>query len=366
MDNETILSIPNLPQGRNAEVSVVKKRTVRGLTFAWRSYIPRCIGLGFGFIAVYFALPQPVNIWALAPLILYCFAWPHIAIFRAIISAAPAKAERLNMLGDAFAVGFFSGAAGLNLLPSLAITTMVCMNSIAAGGPRFLASGGLLTLAGLGSALLIFSPELSWTTTQAQMNACIPLLVLYPLSLGYACYLTATQLAEHKNQLRIVGTTDFLTGLKNRKAVNDLLTSHLSIEPVELGTTFVALIDVDNFKSINDRHGHLVGDSVLERLGRVMLSCVGEQDTVGRFGGDEFCVILRNVEHAQAEVILERIRAKAERPEVGIAPNLATTLSIGAAIYNDASLTVTKWLSRADSALYESKHGGRNRVTFAC
>jgi diguanylate cyclase len=344
----------------------VKKRTVRGLTFARRSYLPRCIGLGFGFAAVYFALPDPVNTWALALLVVYCFAWPHIAIFRAIVSAAPAKAERQNMLVDAFAVGIFSGVVGLNPLPSLAITTMVCMNSMAAGGPRLLASGGLLTLAGLGLALLTFAPEVSWMTTPQQMNACIPLLVLYPLSLGYACYLTAAKLAEHKNQLRILSTTDFLTGLKNRNAVNDLLTTHLNAEPVELGTTVVALIDVDNFKHINDQYGHLVGDSVLERLGTIMLSCVGEQDTVGRFGGDEFCVILRNVEPDQAKLILESIRAKAAGPQVGIVPNLATTLSIGAAIYNDTSLTVTKWLSRADAALYESKHDGRNRVTFGC
>jgi diguanylate cyclase len=98
--------------GRNAEGSLVKKRSVRGLTFAWRSYLPRCIGLGFGFAAVYFALPKPANAWALAFLVVYCFAWPHIAIFRAIVSAAPAKAERQNMLVDAFAVGIFQASWG--------------------------------------------------------------------------------------------------------------------------------------------------------------------------------------------------------------------------------------------------------------
>lgn len=347
-------------------VSYVKKNTVRGFAVARRSYIPRCIGLSVGFAAVYFALPEPqASRQTIALLVVYCFGWPHLAIIRALFSAAPAKTERANLLIDAFAVGFFSGLIGINPLPSLAITIMVSMNSIAAGGPRLLAIGGLFTLTGLGLSLLIFSPDILWATTPGQMNACIPLLVLYPLSLGYACYLTATKLAQSKNELRILSTTDFLTGLKNRKAVNDLLTTHLDAGRVGLGSSVVALIDVDHFKRINDQHGHLAGDSVLEQLGKIMLSCVREQDTVGRFGGDEFCVILRDVEPNQAKLILERIRATAELSEVDGVPKLLMTLSVGASIYNDASLTVTKWLSRADTALYESKHEGRNRVTFA-
>jgi diguanylate cyclase len=347
-------------------VSFVKKNTARGFAVARRSYIPRCIGLSVGFAAVYFALPEhQTSSQGIAFLVVYCFGWPHIAILRALLSGAPAKAERSNLLFDAFAVGFFSGLIGINPLPSLAIITMVSMNSIAAGGPRLLAFGGLLTLTGLGLALVIFSPEILWATTPKQMNACVPLLVLYPLSLGYVCYLAATKLAQHKNELRILSTTDFLTGLKNRKAVNDLLTSYLDVGRAGSGADVVALIDVDHFKKINDQHGHLAGDSVLKHLGRIMLSCVREQDIVGRFGGDEFCVILRDVEPEQAKLILERIRATAELLGVSGMPELAMTLSIGASIYNDASLTVTKWLSRADTALYESKNDGRNRVTFA-
>lgn len=344
----------------------MKKNTVRGFAVARRSYIPRCIGLGVGFAAVYFALPESeTSKQAIVLLVVYCFGWPHLAIVRALFSAAPAKTERANLLVDAFAVGFFSGLIGINPLPSLAITIMVSMNSIAAGGPRLLALGGLLTLAGLGLSLLTFSPDILWATTPKQMNACIPLLVLYPLSLGYACYLTATKLAQNKNELRILSTTDFLTGLKNRKAVNDLLATHLEAGRLGLGTSVVALIDVDHFKKINDQHGHLAGDNVLEQLGKIMLSCVREQDTVGRFGGDEFCVILRDVEPKEAKLILERIRERVELPGVSGMPKLALTLSIGASIYNDATLTVTRWLSHADTALYESKHGGRNRVTFA-
>lgn len=352
--------------GQKRNVFLVKQNLPRGFAIARRSYIPRCIGLSVGFCAVYFALPEAQGrTWALALLVVYCFGWPHIAIFRAMFSAAPAKSEKLNLIVDAFAVGFFSGLIGLNPLPTLAIITMVSMNSIAAGVPRLLATGGLFTLVGLGMALLIFSPDIAAVTTPRQLNACIPLLVLYPLSLGHACYLTAMKLAQNKDELRLLSNTDFLTGLKNRKAVNDVLATHLRLGQVELRTTVVALVDVDHFKRINDQHGHLAGDTVLERLGSIMLSCVREQDTVGRFGGDEFCVILRDIEFNQAKLILECIRTKAEVSEVKGVPKLATTLSIGAAIYNDALLSVTKWLSRADKALYQSKHEGRNRVTFA-
>jgi diguanylate cyclase len=83
-------------------VSFVKKKTARGFAVARRSYMPRCIGLSVGFVAVYFALPEhQTSAQAIALLVAYCFGWPHLAIVRALFSEAPAKTERANLLFDA-------------------------------------------------------------------------------------------------------------------------------------------------------------------------------------------------------------------------------------------------------------------------
>jgi diguanylate cyclase len=337
----------------------------RGMSLPRRFYGPRCLGLALGFLTVYASLATPAGqLTALITLLLYCFAWPHLAYQLAARSAHPARCERRSMLFDAMAAGYFAGAMGFNPLPSVVIVTMVVMNNMACGGVSFLLRGALATALGAGVAWLSLSATLVHLPSAGQVNACLPLLVLYPLSLGYVCYLTATQLARHKDELRVLGNTDHLTGLTNRKALNDLLERFDEGHPSDVGNV-VALIDVDHFKQINDRHGHLFGDRVLEHIAQVMRACVREQDTVGRYGGDEFCVILRDVSRSQAQAILERMRRLAERPDSASALPLASTLSIGAALYVFEARNSSSWLHEADVALYQAKRDGRNRVAFS-
>lgn len=337
----------------------------RGMSLPRRFYGPRCLGLALGCVTVYASLATPSSdLITPIGLLLFCLAWPHLAYQLAARSPNPIRCERRSMLFDALAAGYFAGAMGFNPLPSVVVVTMVVMNNMACGGARFLLRGALATAIGAGLAWLSLSAPLVHQASVAQVNACLPLLVLYPLSLGYVCYLTAMQLARHKNELRVIGNTDYLTGLTNRKALNDLLERFDDSPQADVGHV-VALIDVDHFKQINDRHGHLFGDRVLEHVAQVMRACVREQDTVGRYGGDEFCVILRDVSRPQALAILERMRCLAERPESASALPLTSTLSIGAALYGREARNSASWLHEADVALYQAKRDGRNRVAFS-
>ena len=328
--------------------------------------MPRCIGLSLGFLAVYVSLPSPhQHQQVLATLIIYCFAWPHFAYLLAKASSRPVNTERRSMLIDALSAGFFAGAMGFNPIPSVAIVTMISMNNMAMGGPRFMTSG--LFASALGGALAYIGLDISFHSalSQFQIAACIPLLVVYPLSLGYTCYLTAIKLNKQRKQLSQVSRTDYLTGLANRAALNDILDESFRTPGVGLNNCVIAFIDVDCFKQINDTYGHSVGDRTLQKISEIMRACVREQDTVGRYGGDEFCVILRNVTKSEALGVLERMRSLAQQNATVQGSAQRSTLSIGAAMYRSEARTSAMWIHLADEAMYEAKRDGRNKVVFA-
>jgi diguanylate cyclase len=223
--------------------------------------------------------------------------------------------------------------------------------------------GSFLTLTGAILGFLVLQPDPNGVMHR-QVLTCIPLLILYPLSVGYVCHRAARSLQYQKKQLRIMSQTDYLTGLLNRSALNEIMENFIADQVVDVPSNVVAIIDVDGFKKINDQLGHIAGDGVLQEIANIMRSCTRVHDTISRYGGDEFCVILRNVTHAEALQILERIRASAHAASFTDENTRATmgTLSIGAAFYHPLSNTVAKWIDRADRAMYEAKKNGRNQV----
>lgn len=341
-------------------------RAVHSNSLAKRFYVPRCIGLTLGFLAVWASLPDgPWHGSVLALLAVYCFGWPHVAYLLARTSVRANDVERRSMLIDAFAAGVFAGAMGFDPVPTAAITTMVTMNNMSTGGPRFMANGLAASLAGATLAYAALGTGFNSALTQVQMLACMPLLVLYPLSLGYVCYLTAAKLHSQKKQLSQMSRTDYLTGLVNRAALNDILEESFRAPGTGLHNSVIALIDVDGFKRINDTYGHSAGDRALQHIAEIMRTSVRDHDTVGRYGGDEFCVILRDVSQLEAAQILEQMRALAQQHAGAQGGEQKSTLSIGAAVYSSVVSTSAKWIHLADEAMYAAKRAGRNKVVFA-
>lgn len=330
-------------------------------------YVPRSIGLGLGFIAVYPSLPlEPTKHYiALFFLVTYCFFWSHIAYLLAKSSPTPFVVEKRSVFFDSCAVGFFAGVIGFDPIPSVAIVSMVTMNAMAMGGPRLALLGVILSLSGAIFAYFTFHSGFESLSLQTTLITCIPLLVLYPMSLGYVCYRTAHSLQYQKKQLRIISRTDYLTGLLNRSAVNEVIANVIAHSHKELQNSVIALVDVDYFKQVNDSEGHGAGDNVLKSIASIMLSCTRAQDTLGRLGGDEFCIVLRDVTQAEALKILTNICVKAREKSIKIDSKVAAgTLTIGAACYSPICNTLEKWLEQADHAMYEAKRKGRNQVSF--
>lgn len=167
------------------------------------------------------------------------------------------------------------------------------------------------------------------------------------------------ELVEKNRLLEVLSVTDTLTGLHNRRKLDEVLEEEL-IRSRRYAVGFsVILLDVDHFKRINDSHGHLAGDAVLEALAGLLREQTRDADAVGRYGGEEFLVVCRHATRDTGQATAEKIRACVETLDVGEAGPV--TVSAGVAAYRDGD-TLASLLGRADAALYRAKASGRNRV----
>ncbi|MEE3635418.1 diguanylate cyclase [Pseudomonas defluvii] len=338
----------------------------KGTSFVRRIYLPRIIGLGIGLFSVWAALGSvSVAPWVWVLLFINGLAWPHIAYRIALRSRTPYDAERRNLLVDSLMGGFWAATMQFNPLPSVTILSMMTMNNVAAGGKRLCLSGLLAQGTGMAVSIALFGPGLQLHSTSLQVYACLPMLTLYPLAVGGVCYQLAIKLAEHKRALSTLSRTDSLTGLLNHGSWKDALQLKFQRCQQDCRQAVIAIIDIDHFKRINDTYGHVVGDCVLRQLGTEIKKNLREDDLAGRYGGDEFCVILPNIDIEQAVQIMERLREKISAYRNEQLPDLRITLSIGLALCHETFDDPVSWLDEADKALYSAKNNGRNQVSFA-
>ncbi len=175
-----------------------------------------------------------------------------------------------------------------------------------------------------------------------------------------ASRLDAIREADNARQL---AETDPLTGLANRRRVMAEIDRQI-IESRVLSQPLVLIVfDIDRFKAVNDTHGHIEGDQVIQRVAQLALHIAREADCVGRVGGEEFVLVVPRINRLQAEQMAERLRhAVAHGSAVGAVNGV--TISVGLAQLRAGDSTLTLF-SRADNALYEAKEGGRNLVKLA-
>lgn len=254
----------------------------------------------------------------------------------------------LVQIGVTYRLGPFGAAAGVVIVAAIGSIAAAC------------GAGPLVTLGPSGVGTLLF-------------------LQLYLLALLASALPLATLLAKREDlmrQLRLAhaeaartatlataaADTDDLTGLASRRCILIALNAALTCG-MERGPLAVALVDVDHFKAVNDRYGHATGDLVLRRVGGAVVSALRSADRVGRFGGEEFLLVLQGADAPTALAIADRVRRAVEtRPRGADEPGV--TISIGFAMAEPGDDADTL-IDRADRALYAAKAAGRNRVLAA-
>lgn len=174
-------------------------------------------------------------------------------------------------------------------------------------------------------------------------------------------------LIRAREEMRFKATHDALTALWNRGFVLDLMERELERARREHTSVTLLMCDLDHFKNINDKYGHLAGDEVMREVGRRMLRCVRAYDAVGRYGGEEFLVILSGCGSAHSKERAEQIRtALVQCPVTTDHGSVSVSTSIGVVSTDDwGRLSGEQLLREADLALYEAKVAGRNRVVMA-
>lgn len=186
-------------------------------------------------------------------------------------------------------------------------------------------------------------------------------MLLIGFAIGFA---VAWRIRRHRGLELFIAEarTDIVTGLKNRRAFNEEL-SRLFAQRQRLGGHFsLMMIDIDDFKNLNDTHGHLSGDVVLRSVGHVLSTTLREMDIVCRYGGDEFVAICPGAKLQEAAVAAERVRQAVANATVSLKRgSLQVTISLGVAEVTTAEIAESL-IQRADDALFAAKHAGRNGI----
>lgn len=168
-----------------------------------------------------------------------------------------------------------------------------------------------------------------------------------------------------ENQLRIEASTDALTSLYNHEYILMILRQTLKEDELAGKPTSVMMADLDHFKKINDTHGHPVGDKVLMEVSRRLGTAVRDFDNLGRYGGEEFLIVLKSTPLSTALSVAERMREHISTGPVSLhGTKVDVTISVGVAVVHPGD-EADDLVSRADKALYEAKAAGRNCVRFA-
>jgi len=177
---------------------------------------------------------------------------------------------------------------------------------------------------------------------------------------------SALRFKEHQDRLKEMAMKDGLTGLYNHTLLMELFEKEVSQRSRANSDTAFIMLDIDYFKKVNDTYGHMAGDMILKELAVILLESVRTGDVVGRYGGEEFGIVLGNTDEKSAVEICERIRQRIENNLFSTEDrNINITISMGISIKKcDALVGTSEVIKKADEALYKAKNDGRNRVVL--
>lgn len=330
--------------------------------FGLRTYRMRTLGLGLGVLcvgAVLYEREAGTALWAL--LLVNGLLWPHLAFALVRYSDQPIQAEYRNLTFDAAMGGFWIAAMYFNALPSALLAVMLTMDKIIIGGWRF----GLRTFSAL--LLTCIAASAAWgfafepQTSQSVLLACLPFLAIYPMAISFATHSISRKMQLQRDLLEKMARFDAATGLMNRQQWLHAASTELKRFQRSGRPAVLIMIDIDCFKEINDSHGHTVGDQVIEEFALLLKACLRDVDTGGRYGGDEFGIVMPDTHWQEAMVAAERLRRQVAA-YVFSRDGVRCTISVGLAEIDADIPEVKDWVEATDRALYRAKASGRDCI----
>jgi diguanylate cyclase (GGDEF)-like protein len=172
-------------------------------------------------------------------------------------------------------------------------------------------------------------------------------------------------LEQANSELAVLSQTDGLTNLFNRMHWESCLKAEYKRWTRSNHASCLVMLDIDHFKQVNDNYGHMVGDEVIKNLSGIIQKHIRETDVSGRYGGEEFAILLADTSIENAQVFAERLRFEVEQTVVKYNDfELEYTISIGLAEVDSTVKNYETWIEYADAALYQSKESGRNKVSI--
>jgi diguanylate cyclase (GGDEF)-like protein len=332
------------------------------------------IVLMLAIVALGHAHPVAVAIWA--PLSMAASAFAYLALHRgwSLGWKDPSVTEPQIVFSGCSVVACYAMAGPMRaaVLPMMCVAMIYAIFALPARHVRWIATG-LLAL--LGTVMIVMS---QWQPTRYPAGEELATFFAMTIVLPVFAVL-AGRLSELRERLRRqtmalrealqrnveLAERDALTGLLNRRRATEMLDHHAS-QASRGGTFAVALLDIDHFKRINDGHGHVAGDVVLQRFAAAAQAMLREGDLLARWGGEEFLLLLPAATADAALALARRVREGTAALTVPVPSGaaLAFTVSVGVAALR-AGESATSVLERADAALYLAKAGGRNRVEAA-
>ena len=335
----------------------------RGQDLPRHVYPVRSLGVAAGLLCiagVFREIDAPWHLWA--GVAFHGAVWPHLAYFFTTRSRDPWSTERLALVVDSAMAGVWLPLMGFNVLPSVLIASMMSLGVLSVGGIRLLTPAMAAMFATGAATMLIASPAVRVETSYSEMLFCLPLILLYPFFIGVATYRLRHRIRDQAKQLEHLARTERLSGLTTRQHWEEALQAEF--ERCRRGGPVAGLIllDVDDFKRVNDRYGHLAGDEVIRRMGEALRAVLRPGDVACRYGGDEFGMLVKGSDAAGAAIAAERVREAISRFRLNSAPELRCTASLGVAEVGPGFAKSLDAVEAADRALYLAKAAGRNRV----
>ncbi len=237
------------------------------------------------------------------------------------------------------------------IIPNALLDGRFCDNPLVTGEPNIRFYAGIPLNMNDGSKI----GTLCAIDTQPREISDLEIGILYDLS----------RLVVDQMELRLLATTDSLTGALTRRSFEQELST--AFERAQRGRDSAAIItfDIDHFKTINDTFGHASGDAVLQNIAALCKSTLRPVDVFGRLGGEDFAILLPEIDRAGAQLVVEKLRSSfAANPVSAKRSVIAVTASFGMAVVSDQDRTPHDLLKRADEALHVAKQCGRNRAVF--